>query len=153
VVSPRRVRAGVIHEKLRLIADLRGRIDALPLDRRERFLADPMPAAAAESYVRRSLEALFDLGRHVLAKAFGDDAADYKAVAARLGAHGVLDPERVQRMTQMAGYRNRLVHFYDEVTPEELYAICTGSIEDVAGVASAIAAWVSAHPERLDEAL
>jgi len=143
----------VVHEKLRLIADLRDWIDALPLDRREAFLADPMPAAAAESYVRRSLESLFDLGRHVLAKAFGDDAGEHKAVASRLGAHGVLDPDLVRRMTQMADYRNRLVHFYDEVTREDIYEICTGSIDDVAAVASAIAAWVSAHPERVDEAI
>lgn len=31
----------------------------------------------------------------------------------------------------MAGYRNRMVHFYDEVTPEELYQIVQDDIKDI----------------------
>lgn len=55
------MRASVVHDKLTLIAQLRDWLDRLPLADREQFLSDPMPAAAAESYLRRSLEALFDL--------------------------------------------------------------------------------------------
>jgi hypothetical protein len=46
------------------------RVRALPLDTVEAFTADPRTPAAAESYLRRGLEALMDLGRHVLAKGF-----------------------------------------------------------------------------------
>jgi uncharacterized protein YutE (UPF0331/DUF86 family) len=144
------MRAGLIHDKLSLIAQLRAWIDALPLADRDDFLADPMPAAAAESYVRRSLEALFDLGRHVLAKAFGDDAGEYKSVAARLGDHGVLDAEVTALMIQMAGYRNRLVLFYHDVTAEELYVLCTAEVGDIQRVARAIDEWIGTHPELVD---
>lgn len=144
------MRAGLIHDKLTLIAQLRIWLDALPLVDRQVFLSDPIHAAAAESYVRRSLEALFDLGRHVLAKAFGDDAGEYKRVAARLGDHGVLSPESVHLMKQMAGYRNRLVHVYDDVTPEELFALCTAHVGDIGEVARSIEAWVRARPDLVD---
>jgi len=31
----------------------------------------------------------------------------------------------------MAGYRNRLVHFYHEVGPEELFEICANDSADI----------------------
>lgn len=31
----------------------------------------------------------------------------------------------------LAGYRNRMVHFYHEITPKELYEICSGELEDI----------------------
>ncbi len=40
---------------------------SLPLGSEAELLADPRMVAAGESYLRRALEALFDLGRHLLA--------------------------------------------------------------------------------------
>ena len=40
----------------------------LPIQNKEKFLASKHNIAAAESYLRRSLEALFDIGRHILTK-------------------------------------------------------------------------------------
>ena len=83
---------------------------------------DPRNVAAGDSYVRRALEALMDLGRHILAKGLGRVASEYRDISRQLLAGGVIDEETSQRMSDMAGYRNRLVHFYDEVTPRELHA-------------------------------
>ena len=41
-------------------------------------------------------------------------------VAQRLGVRDVLSDEEVALFTRMAGNRNRLVHFYDEVSEAEL---------------------------------
>jgi len=128
-------------------------IGALPLDSSEPFVGDPRSTAAADSYVRRALEALMDLGRHILAKGLGRVATEYRDVARQLLAAGVLDEETSRRMSDMAGYRNRLVHFYDEVTPRELHAICTHRISETTGVTNALMAWVRAHPEMVDRSL
>jgi hypothetical protein len=56
-----------------MIADIR----SLPIDALETFKADPRTPAAAESYLRRGLEALLDLGCQILAKGFGRAPADY----------------------------------------------------------------------------
>jgi uncharacterized protein YutE (UPF0331/DUF86 family) len=50
-------------------------------------------------------------------------------------------------------YRNRLVHFYHEVSETELYEICTGELDDVAALLAAILTWIEAHPENLDRSL
>jgi uncharacterized protein YutE (UPF0331/DUF86 family) len=128
-------------------------VRSLPLASEAELLADPRMVAAGESFLRRGLEALFDLGRHVLAKGFGEPVAEYEAIAQRLGERAVLDAAQVERLRAMAGYRNRLVHFYDEVTPAELYRILTEHVDDVRRLLDALRSWIAAHPELIDESL
>ena len=34
-------------------------------------------------------------------------------------------------MRKMAGYRNRMVHFYHEISPEELHDICVNHLDEI----------------------
>ena len=152
-MTPTGIKEKVVTARASWIEDMLRGIGALPLDSYEQFVGDPRNVAAADSYVRRALEALMDLGRHILAKGLGRIATEYRDVARQLLAAGVLDEETSRRMGDMAGYRNRLVHFYDEVTPRELHAICTHRISEITGVTNALMAWVRAHPEMVDRSL
>ncbi len=98
---------------------------------REDFLSDRRNPAAAESFLRRSLEAVFDIGRHVLAKGYGGKDVEYKAVARLLAEKGVVGEECAAQLLKMAGYRNRMVHMYHQVGPEELYEIITNHLGDL----------------------
>jgi uncharacterized protein YutE (UPF0331/DUF86 family) len=126
---------------------------ALPLDSAGAFRADPRNVAAADSYLRRALEALLDLGRHVLAKGFGRAVVEYKEIAKALVEVGVLDRSQGETLRILAGYRNRLVHFYHEIGEEELYEICRGQLGDIERVLAAFTDWLQRHPEKLDAAL
>ncbi len=65
--------------------------------------------------------------------------SEYKEVAGLAAEHGLLaDPEPGRRFQEMAGFRNRLTHFYDEVTPRELYGIVRDELGDVEAVAEAL---------------
>ena len=66
-------------------------IRKLPLESRESFEADSRNVGTAESCLRRALEALLDIGRHLLVKLAGTGVTEYKAVGRRLGEHAVLD--------------------------------------------------------------
>ena len=94
------------------------------------FLADDN-SAIAESYLRRSLEAIFDIGRHVIAKRAGKSIIEYREIAVALGNMGVVSAELSERLRLMAGYRNRLVYFYHEVTDKELFAITQENLSDI----------------------
>ena len=152
-MTPTGIKEKVVAERAAWIEEMLRGVRALPLESYEQFIGDPRNVAAADSYVRRALEALMDLGRHILAKGLGRVASEYRDVARQLLAGGVLDEETSQRMSDMAGYRNRLVHFYDAVTPRELHAICTHRISEITGVTNALMAWVRAHPELVDRSL
>jgi uncharacterized protein YutE (UPF0331/DUF86 family) len=143
----------VIGDRLKLAAEYIGEIRALPLTDSEAFLADRRNIWSAEACLRRSLEALLDVGRHILAKGFAKGVTEYKEIATRLGELKVLDTDEARLLFTMAGYRNRMVHFYHEITPDELFRICTTQLGDVERVADAFRRWVNAHPEMLDEEL
>lgn len=152
-MTPGKVRAATVAQKAAQVrAMLRG-IEHLPLSDPAAFEADPRNAASAESYLRRALEALLDLGRHILAKGVGEGPAEYKAVALALARARVLDDAQGALLVRLAGYRNRLVHFYDEVSDEELLEICTERAGDVGDLLEALLGWVRRHPELVERRL
>lgn len=98
------------------------------------FLANPDHAAATETYLRRALEALADLARHLLAKGHRIAVSDYAGIAVRCGELGVLPEEDATLFRRMLGYRNRLVHRYLEVGPAELYRIAREHATDLSAI-------------------
>lgn len=148
-MSPALIDPKVVAAKHEGVRAMLGGISKLPLDSLQAFTEDPRMVAAGESYLRRALEALLDLGRHVLAKGFGRPVPEYAAIADALEEEGVLPQERASVLRKMARYRNRMVHFYDEVSPEELYEILTVHRADVETGLTTIETWLSNHPERI----
>lgn len=149
-MTPSNIRAKTVTDAIARVRSMVEGIRALPMTNSAAFTEDSIVAAAAESFLRRALEALIDLGRHVLAKGFGRGVPEYKKVAIELGEVGVLEPPMVELLAKMAGYRNRLVHFYDEVTPEELFLVCSQQLGDIEAVVDAVLVWLRDHPEILD---
>jgi uncharacterized protein YutE (UPF0331/DUF86 family) len=152
-MSPGKISQKTVTDKANRIRELLAAIGTLPLTTEQDFLANPHLVAAGESYLRRALEALLDLGRHLLAKGAGKAVPEYAAIADELASMGVLAGELAGRLRMMARYRNRMVHFYDEVTPAELYQILTHHLGDFETILGAIFSWLRQNPQRLDTAL
>jgi len=148
-MTPTGIREKTVTEKLAWIRTMQERLRGLPRDSLTIFLSDPRTSAAAESYLRRALEALLDLGRHILAKGFAKAVVEYKQIPRYLLEEGVIAESDAALLRDMAGYRNRMVHFYDEVSPEELYEICTKRLGDIEQVISSIVDWLNSHPDMI----
>ncbi|MGC8943759.1 MAG: type VII toxin-antitoxin system HepT family RNase toxin [Caldisericia bacterium] len=87
--------------------------------------------AISEHYLRRALEAEFDIGNHILSKIPGVRVTTYKEIAIELGKQKILPKDFVEnKLIKMAGYRNRLIHFYSEITEDELYRIIKDELND-----------------------
>lgn len=97
----------------------------------QEFLADPDNYAIAEHHLRRALESLFDVGRHILVKKGLGHPRDYRSIIELLGQNRVIPRSFAQEIIGMAGYRNRLVHGYAEVTGAELYDLIQTRLEDI----------------------
>jgi len=152
-MMPGLVSQRIVLDRLEWVRRMTDEIAALPLDDEETFLADDRHSYVAESCLRRALEALLDIGRHILAKQVGQGAIEYKEIARRMGELGVLPAADVARLRLMAGYRNRLVHFYHEITPNELFEICRTQLDDVTTVADGFRQWLAANPDMIDDSL
>ena len=151
-MSPGLVNRLVVADKIALVQRMLDGIGGLPLADLQAFTADPRMVAAGDSYLRRALEALLDLGRHVLAKGFGRAPAEYAEVARQLGEVGVLEAAVAARLVLMARYRNRMVHFYDQITDAELFDLLTTKLPDIDEVIAGIRHWLARHPERVADA-
>ena len=149
-MSPARLSERIVTTRLAWVREMLARIRSLPLDSYETFASDERNIASAESYLRRALEALLDLGRHILAKAFAVATTEYKEIATRLEETGVVTVAQARSLERLAGYRNRLLHFYHEVGSQELYEICARQLADVDTTTEAIAAWITQHPDLVD---
>lgn len=151
-MSPGLVNRLVVADKIALVQRMLDGIGSLPLADLQAFTADPRMVAAGDSYLRRALEALLDLGRHLLAKGFGRAPAEYAEVARQLGEVGVLEAAVAARLVLMARYRNRMVHFYDEITDAELFDLLTTRLVDIDEVIAGVRHWLVRHPERVADA-
>lgn len=115
----------------------------------EEFLSDRKNPPFVESYLRRGLEAIFDIGRHILSKTYGFKEIEYKVIAKELGERGLITKELSDILYVMAGYRNRMVHFYREVTPQELHHIIVNNLKDFDRFIREIAAFIRVYEERI----
>lgn len=122
----------LVKQRLALIAEYLEELRELARMPKEEFLKI-RNSSSAESFLRRSLEAIFDIGRHILAKNGGINIAqEYKGIARGLGDKGIISEELAEQLVKMAGYRNRLVHLYHQVSDEELYEIIQDNLNDIA---------------------
>jgi uncharacterized protein YutE (UPF0331/DUF86 family) len=48
-----------------------------------------------------------------------------------MGEKGIVSKSYAKTLLKIAGYRNRLVHFYKEITADELYEILQNDLGDI----------------------
>lgn len=152
-MTPQKISLRIVLDRLDWVQRMVAEIEQLPLSDRTAFLADNRNVWTAESCLRRGLEALLDTGRHILAKGFATGVTQYKEVAQQLGEKGVLNETDAQLLRILAGYRNRMVHFYHEISAEELFEICASQLSDLKQIVQAYQNWLKQHPQLLDDTL
>ena len=152
-MSPGKINKKIIADRIAWVDKMVSEISSLPLTTYDEFMKDKRNVWATESCLRRALEALFDIGRHILAKTFGKGVSEYKEIASELGQLSVLSKEDTELLRTLGGYRNRLVHFYHEVSSKELFDICKGELDDLLRIKKAYLQWIQENPDNLDETL
>ncbi len=73
-----------------------------------------------------------------------------KEIGNKLIDHGVLDSEHGLLLRQIAGYRNRMVHFYYEISSQELYLLTTQHVGDIERICGAMVEWIRKNPDMID---
>jgi len=97
----------------------------------EEFRSNPDHFRIAFYDLHRSLEAVLDIGSHILSRIPGSRPSSYKDIPRFLGKNKVIPREFADsQLTRMAGYRSRMVHFYGEITEKEIYNIIQQELSD-----------------------
>jgi uncharacterized protein YutE (UPF0331/DUF86 family) len=84
----------------------------------------------SQFHLHRALEGVFNIGNHILSRIPGATATQYKEIATKLLENKIISAEFSERLVEMAKYRNRIVHFYAQITPEELYKLINEDLKD-----------------------
>lgn len=85
----------------------------------------------AQFHLHRALEGVFNISSHILSRIPGGGASQYKEIALKLGENKIVPADFARsELVQMAKYRNRLVHFYAQIEPKELYSIIQNDLPD-----------------------
>jgi len=93
----------------------------------------------AQFHLHRALEGVFHIASHILSRLPGAQATTYAEIAMQMGEQGIVGNTFAKdKLTKMAKYRNRLVHFYADIMPDELYEIIHRNLEDIEVFLSAI---------------
>jgi uncharacterized protein YutE (UPF0331/DUF86 family) len=81
--------------------------------------------------LHRALEAVMDTGSHILSRIPGARPSSYKDIPRLLEKYRIIPGDFASnQLTRMAGYRNRMVHFYGEISEQEIYNIIQEELED-----------------------
>lgn len=96
----------------------------------QEFSADSRNYGLAEHYIRRALEGILTIGTHVLSR-LPAKTQEYQDVILSLGRYGIIPQEFAEKNRKLAGYRNRLVHLYWEVSSSELLAVIKEHVSDI----------------------
>jgi uncharacterized protein YutE (UPF0331/DUF86 family) len=107
---------------------------------RTRFLDDDMAQAAAARWLQTTIEAVIDMANHIVAREGLGVPRAYSETMEILLREGVLPDDRRDAFLAMVRFRNRVVHLYDEVHPDEVWHILEDDLGDFDAFIAAIAA-------------
>lgn len=105
---------------------------------RDRFLSDEDLQLKAERSLQLAVQAVLDIGTHVIADRSLERPTGYEGVVPALGKAGLLPAALVDRMRGLAGLRNILVHDYLAVDHGLLFDDLVTGLEDFEAFAVAI---------------
>lgn len=96
----------------------------------EDFLTNRELQLAVEHALLIAIQSLLDLATHILADSELRDIADYRDALLKLGQIKVIPLHFAESISEMAGFRNRLVHEYQEIDPKRVHAFLRTRLGD-----------------------
>lgn len=113
---------------------------------RSRFLNDVTLQLAVQHAPQEAIEACLDIGRRLLVDAGQVAPNTNRDVFLALSPIGVIPASAPQKLADMAGFRNILVHGYEEVDLDRVHAALTHDLDDLERFARAVVAQLSQPP-------
>lgn len=125
------VRAEVLRKRLNKLDEYLTILTGLRRYTFEEFIADPERYGSAERFLQLAIEALIDLGNHVIADLQLGTVDWYSDIPRLLYEAGYVDAGMREAWTRMIGFRNVLVHDYLDVDRRLVYEALQGRLGDI----------------------
>lgn len=98
------------------------------------FREDPMVFGSAERFLQLIIEALLDIGNHIISDQNLGQVEFYKDIPELLYQNNYITKEQKGIFVQIIGFRNILVHDYLEVDRNIVYSILENNLNDLQSI-------------------
>lgn len=110
----------IIRRKLAIIVENLGALEPIGEMPRDRYLQDVYKRKATERLLQELIEAAIDINTHLLVQEGPGAPDDYYESFIRAGERRFISMRLAERLAPSAGLRNRLVHEYDRLDPDQV---------------------------------
>jgi uncharacterized protein YutE (UPF0331/DUF86 family) len=128
------VKRQIIHKRLQKLDEYLGYLQRAQKYSFEQFAGDPERYGSVERFLHLALEALIDLGSHVVADENLGDVGYQRDIPALLAEHGYISDDQQEKWFQMIGFRNILVHEYAEIDRRIVYDVLQNKLSDLLAI-------------------
>ncbi len=111
----------IVKERIKKIEEAIGELKQLQKLSKQQFLKEKKIQYASMYAMIIGVEAICDIGNHLLSKYFNRTAETYKDIILFLGECKVIPEDFSQKSAKMTDFRNILIHLYLKVDSEEVY--------------------------------
>jgi uncharacterized protein YutE (UPF0331/DUF86 family) len=110
------------------------------------FFSDSRNVISVQYLLIQAVEALTDLGQHMLARTRGIPCDGYIDCIVKAGEHGIISVALAERLRRLAALRNILVHRYWNIDDARVYVETKVNLSDLTTFIDAIEALVRTLP-------
>jgi len=145
---------GIINEKgfmvnqdivLRLLNNIEGYIsDLRNADdiTHNKYLIDVRMQRFVERTLQIAVEACLDVAHHIISDEGWREPSSYADAFVVLAENSVISDSDAKTYRLMAQFRNRIVHYYEKVDPEQVFAVFAGHLDDFDSYVANIREWM-----------
>lgn len=108
----------------------------------EELEKDDLLKAAIERNFQLAIESALDIGEVIISERDFEKPEEYRDIMLILRKHEILPEEFAERFSRAAGFRNILVHMYEEVDARKLNEYLQNNLEDFSEFARFIARYL-----------
>jgi len=105
----------------------------------EEFTADPERYGSTERFLHLAIEALIDMGNHVIADSELGVVNWYSDIPKIMAEKEFISSELGEKWIRMIGFRNTLVHEYIDIDRKIVYDVLQNNIQDLEDLKRAFA--------------
>ena len=108
----------------------------------EKYIKDIRLQRFVERTLQISIECCFDVVHHIISDKGFREPDSYADAFTVLAEQGVLSQASVSEFHMMAQFRNKIVHYYEKIDPEQVYAIFKGKLQTFESFRNQIEQWI-----------
>ncbi|OGQ21375.1 MAG: hypothetical protein A3C46_08265 [Deltaproteobacteria bacterium RIFCSPHIGHO2_02_FULL_44_16] len=95
------------------------------------YVQNILHTSTAERLLQVSIEAMLDIGSHIVAEESLGEPLEYRDVFLLLIKGKILSKEKETAFINLAGLRNRIVHVYEDIDHKQIYRFLKHELGDI----------------------